>query len=135
MPRSPSPEVLQGTLDLLVLKTVAVEPMHGWGIAQRIQERSEQALEIALRELDRVRSDLRDEEVERAKNKLAGSAVLHGESPQGRMRAIGGSWVYNNRYRSLEEDLGALLAVTPRDLKRLMERYCFDPMTVVTLGP
>jgi predicted Zn-dependent peptidase len=98
-------------------------------------ERSEQALEIALQELARVRNDLRDDEVDRAKNKLAGSAVLHGESPQGRMRAIGGSWVYNNRYRSLEEDLGALLAVTPRDLKRLMERYCFDPMTVVTLGP
>ena len=46
MPRAPSPEVLQGTLDLLVLKTVALEPMHGWGIAQRIQERSDQALEV-----------------------------------------------------------------------------------------
>ena len=46
MPRAPSPDVLQGTLDLLVLKTVAVEPMHGWGIAQRIQERSDQALEV-----------------------------------------------------------------------------------------
>jgi transcriptional regulator len=48
MPRAPSPDVLQGTLDLLVLKTVAVEPMHGWGIAQRIQERSEPALVVGL---------------------------------------------------------------------------------------
>ncbi|MGH9566311.1 MAG: PadR family transcriptional regulator, partial [Candidatus Angelobacter sp.] len=30
-------DLLQGTLDLLILKTVALEPMHGWGIAQRIQ--------------------------------------------------------------------------------------------------
>ncbi len=30
-------DVLQGTLDLLVLKTLALEPMHGWGISQRIQ--------------------------------------------------------------------------------------------------
>jgi PadR family transcriptional regulator len=30
-------DVLPGTLDLLVLKTLALEPMHGWGIAQRIQ--------------------------------------------------------------------------------------------------
>lgn len=30
-------ELLQGTLELLVLKTLALEPMHGWGIAQRIQ--------------------------------------------------------------------------------------------------
>src|ERR1700683_1881825 len=35
---SPSVEILQGTLDLLVLKTLALEPMHGWGIAQRIQQ-------------------------------------------------------------------------------------------------
>ena len=31
-------DLLQGTLELLVLKTLALEPMHGWGIAQRIQE-------------------------------------------------------------------------------------------------
>jgi PadR family transcriptional regulator PadR len=46
MPPAPTREVLQGTLDLLVLKTVAQEPMHGWGIAQRIQERSGQTLEV-----------------------------------------------------------------------------------------
>jgi transcriptional regulator len=46
MPRPATPDVLQGTLDLLVLKTLALEPMHGWGIAQRIQQRSEQALEV-----------------------------------------------------------------------------------------
>ena len=30
-------DLLQGTLDLLILKTVAREPLHGWGIAKRIQ--------------------------------------------------------------------------------------------------
>lgn len=43
---SPSGDVLQGTLDLLLLKTVAPEPMHGWGIAQRIQQVSKQVLQI-----------------------------------------------------------------------------------------
>lgn len=33
-------DLLQGTLELLVLKTLALEPMHGWGIAQRIQSMS-----------------------------------------------------------------------------------------------
>ncbi|MGH7670750.1 MAG: PadR family transcriptional regulator [Gemmatimonadaceae bacterium] len=33
-------ELLQGTLELMVLKTLALEPMHGWGIAQRIQQTS-----------------------------------------------------------------------------------------------
>jgi PadR family transcriptional regulator, regulatory protein PadR len=43
---SPSVEILQGTLDLLVLKTLALEPMHGWGIAQRIQQVSREVLQI-----------------------------------------------------------------------------------------
>src|ERR1700688_3228588 len=42
----PSTDVLQGTLDLLVLKTLALEPMHGWGIAQRIQQVSREVLQI-----------------------------------------------------------------------------------------
>jgi transcriptional regulator len=39
-------EILQGTLDLLILKTLALEPMHGWGIAQRIQQISREVLQI-----------------------------------------------------------------------------------------
>ncbi len=41
-----APDVLQGTLDLLVLKTLALGPMHGWGIAQHIQQRSREALTV-----------------------------------------------------------------------------------------
>ncbi|MGB0036477.1 MAG: PadR family transcriptional regulator [Candidatus Acidiferrales bacterium] len=41
-----SAEILQGTLDLLILKTLALEPMHGWGIAQRIQQVSREVLQI-----------------------------------------------------------------------------------------
>ncbi|HEY7481468.1 MAG TPA: PadR family transcriptional regulator [Gemmatimonadales bacterium] len=46
MSRDQSADVLQGTLDLLVLKTLALQPMHGWGIAQRIQQLSQSALEV-----------------------------------------------------------------------------------------
>ena len=34
-------DVLQGTLDLLILRTIAIQPMHGWAIAQRIQQISD----------------------------------------------------------------------------------------------
>jgi transcriptional regulator len=37
-------DVLRGTLDLLVLKTLSREPMHGWGIAQRIEQLSRGSL-------------------------------------------------------------------------------------------
>src|SRR5207237_9500818 len=43
---SGSPDVLQGTLDLLVLKSLSLAPMHGWGISQRIQQLSRDALQI-----------------------------------------------------------------------------------------
>jgi PadR family transcriptional regulator PadR len=46
MSRDTSADVLQGTLDLLVLKTLALGPMHGWGIAQRIQQMSRDALDV-----------------------------------------------------------------------------------------
>lgn len=39
-------DVLRGTLDLLILRTLAQEPMHGWGISQRIQQRSTGVLEV-----------------------------------------------------------------------------------------
>jgi len=39
-------DLLQGTLDVLILKTLALAPMHGWGIAQRIQQLSEEVLQV-----------------------------------------------------------------------------------------
>jgi transcriptional regulator, Acidobacterial, PadR-family len=41
-----SNDLLQGTLDLLILQTLSLEPMHGWGVAQRIQQVSNDALQI-----------------------------------------------------------------------------------------
>jgi PadR family transcriptional regulator, regulatory protein PadR len=39
-------DLLQGTLDMLVLKALALEPMHGWGITERIELWSEQVLQL-----------------------------------------------------------------------------------------
>ena len=39
-------ELLQGTLELLVLKTLSLEPMHGWGISQRIQQMSRDVFQV-----------------------------------------------------------------------------------------
>ena len=97
--------------------------------------RTEEALSIAMKELEKVKTDLNDDEVERAKNKIASSIVLSGEVPSGRMRSIGSQWMYNEEYRSLEQDMQTLMGVTPASLKQLMREFTFDPMTIVTLGP
>jgi PadR family transcriptional regulator PadR len=39
-------DLIQGTLDLLILKTIALQPMHGWGIAKRIQQISKDVLQV-----------------------------------------------------------------------------------------
>jgi transcriptional regulator len=39
-------DLIQGTLDLLILKTIALQPMHGWGIAQRIRQLSKDVLQV-----------------------------------------------------------------------------------------
>jgi PadR family transcriptional regulator PadR len=60
-------DALRGSLDLLILKTLSLEPMHGWGISQRVQQISDGALAVnqgslypALQRLEKaglVRSD------------------------------------------------------------------------------
>lgn len=46
MGKSSKSELLQGTLDLLILKTLALGPQHGWGISQRILQVSEDVLRV-----------------------------------------------------------------------------------------
>ena len=42
----PNEQVLQGTLDLLILKALSLAPMHGWGLTHRIEELSRDALRV-----------------------------------------------------------------------------------------
>ncbi|MEO8449874.1 MAG: PadR family transcriptional regulator [Gemmatimonadota bacterium] len=42
----PPSDVLRGTLDLLILKTLTLAPMHGWGISQRLQQTSQGVLDV-----------------------------------------------------------------------------------------
>ena len=46
MPKHPIPDLLPGTLDLLILRTLQSQPMHGWAISERIQQISEEVLQI-----------------------------------------------------------------------------------------
>ena len=57
----PTTDVIQGTLDMLILKTLSLEPMHGFGIARRVEQISEGvfkvnpgSLLVALQRLDRA---------------------------------------------------------------------------------
>jgi PadR family transcriptional regulator PadR len=45
---SKPPDLLQGTLDLLILKMLALEPMHGWAIGQRLKQVSKDTLQVSV---------------------------------------------------------------------------------------
>lgn len=58
---TPSTDVIQGTLDLLILKTLSLEPMHGFGIARRVEQISQGVFKVnpgslltALQRLERA---------------------------------------------------------------------------------
>ena len=46
MASRPQTDALRGSLDLLIMKTLSLGPMHGWGISQRVQQISEGVLEV-----------------------------------------------------------------------------------------
>jgi transcriptional regulator len=46
MPRPPTPDLLPGTLDMLILRTLQGEAMHGWAISERIQQVSDDVLQV-----------------------------------------------------------------------------------------
>lgn len=98
-------------------------------------DRVEEALGIATRELARVREDLSDDEVVRARNKLASSITLGSESPMGRMRTIGSNWLYTGEYRSVADDMRTLEGIDRASVLALLDKYRFDPMTIVSLSP
>jgi PadR family transcriptional regulator PadR len=68
-------DLLQGTLDLLILKTIAREPLHGWGIAKRIQALSGDVLAVGqgslypalhrLEQQDWIQAEWRDSDLGR----------------------------------------------------------------------
>jgi transcriptional regulator len=46
MARQPIPDLLPGTLDLLILRTLQTQPLHGWAISERVQQISQDVLQI-----------------------------------------------------------------------------------------
>lgn len=98
-------------------------------------DRAEQVESVLLKTLDGYAGNIDAEEIERAKNKLATSAILQEESPGGRMRGLGMQWMYLQEYIPLDEQLRRLMAVTVADVRELVEREPFKPRTIVRLGP
>ena len=98
-------------------------------------DRAEQVERILLETIDGYVNDIDPTEIERAKNKLATEATLHGENTGGRMRSLGGQWTYLGTYTPLEEEVAKIMAIGVDEVRRLIEARPFTPRTVARLGP
>ncbi len=79
--------VLQGTLDMLVLNALQLEPMHGWGITERIEQWSEQVLQLGQGTLYPALYRLERQRLVRSEWKLTENrrrARYYSLTPQGR---------------------------------------------------
>ena len=85
--------------------------------------------------IDAFGKDIADDEVQRAKNKLATQATLRSENPGGRMRDLGNRWMYLGQYAPMEEELERIMAVTTDDVRSLVAEFPFTKRTTVRLAP
>ncbi|MFG0307009.1 MAG: M16 family metallopeptidase [Phycisphaerales bacterium JB040] len=98
-------------------------------------DRLDEIVGVIDREVEGLVGSLEDSDLELLRNKLATGATLSGERPEGRMQRIGQQWATIGRYRSLEEDLDTIRALTLDDLRRVSERYPLRPATVGRMLP
>jgi predicted Zn-dependent peptidase len=80
-------------------------------------------------------SGLKDEEVERAKRRLASGQVLGAETPMGRLRAVGFDWIYRHEQKSVDDSLNLLLGVTTAQVNEVLAAQPFERAATVGLGP
>jgi predicted Zn-dependent peptidase len=93
-------------------------------------------LELTRKVLEGVQNGgITQEELDTARSKLLSRLVRSGERPRGRMMAVGMHWLYLGKYRSVDDDLRAYEAVTPAQVREVLDRYALTRTTTLTLGP
>jgi predicted Zn-dependent peptidase len=78
---------------------------------------------------------LSEEEVERAKRRLASQTVLGAETPMGRLRAVGFDWIYRREQKSADDSLKLLLDVSTAKVNEILAQRPFEKSAIVGLGP
>ncbi|HID24105.1 MAG TPA: hypothetical protein EYP14_17125 [Planctomycetaceae bacterium] len=76
-----------------------------------------------------------EDELNRAKNKVASRIVLRSERPMGRLSSLGGNWIYRGEYRSVDDDLQTVRSLTRDDIREVLEAYPLGWTTTAAVGP
>ena len=76
-----------------------------------------------------------EDELRKAKNKVLSSLVIKNELPMGRLGDLGSNWLYLGQYRTVEEDVNAIKAVSVDDINVLIEQFKPGDFTQLSIGP
>jgi predicted Zn-dependent peptidase len=71
----------------------------------------------------------------KAKNKILSALVIKNELPMGRLVDLGFNWTYLEQYRTIEDDVSAIKAVTVEDVNSLIEHLDPGGFTQLSIGP
>ncbi len=81
------------------------------------------------------RSGITEDEMKTAKNKILSALVIKNELPMGRLVDLGANWIYLEQYRTIEDDINAIKAVTVDDVHSLIEQFKPGDFTQFSIGP
>ena len=76
-----------------------------------------------------------EDETRTAKNKILSALVIKNELPMGRLIDLGFNWTYLEQYRTVEDDINAIKAVTTDDIGSLIEQFNPGDFTQYSIGP
>ncbi len=76
-----------------------------------------------------------EEELQKAKNKTLSALVIKNELPMGRLLDLGFNWTYLEQYRTIEDDINSIKAVTVDDIHSLIEQFDLGEFTQLSIGP
>jgi predicted Zn-dependent peptidase len=81
------------------------------------------------------REGITEAELMQAKSKINSRVVLSSERPRGRLFTVGGNWLQRKEYRTVQQDLQAIDAITVADVLDVLNRYPLTQNTTLAIGP
>ena len=120
--------------------TMQFSPMDGTGAFHSYLRCSSENVSKVLDTVKKIFKSLSEsgvtkDEIRTAKNKILSALVIKNELPMGRLTDLGGNWIYLEQYRTIEDDINAIKAVTADDIHSLIEQFKPGDFTQFSIGP
>jgi predicted Zn-dependent peptidase len=120
--------------------TMQFGPMDGTGTFYSYircsSENASKVLDTVRNIFDSLSKDgVTEDELRKAKNKVLSALVIKNELPMGRLVDLGSNWTYLKQYRTIEDDISAVKAVTIDDVNVLIEQFNPGDFTQLSIGP